>query len=203
MLLYILAAIGALTVIVILLILALVFFGWLGQPVSYLARPDEIQRYLRSWGSAIADGGKILVRLPDSDRSIAFVKRRYKRSGEQLVLRLRNADGTRRYFVPVQTAFVNAGISFETERTPSGRARALAIPFPFGDDPLTLAAAAHAARVALIAMGAPDDGPFEITCIGSLRPGYVRGSVDVIPWTRGYRVSFHVGHVLSRLLGRS
>ena len=61
MLLYTLAGIGALTVVLILLILLSMFFGWLGQPVSYLAQPDEIQRYLRSWGHVIADGGRILV----------------------------------------------------------------------------------------------------------------------------------------------
>jgi hypothetical protein len=92
MLLYILAAIGALTVTVVLLIVILMFFGWLGQPVSYLVGPDEIQRYLRSWGSAIAEGGRILVRQPNTDRSVMFVKRQYKRSGEQLVFRFRNAQ---------------------------------------------------------------------------------------------------------------
>jgi hypothetical protein len=59
MLLYILAGVGALTLTVVLLILMLMFFGWLGQPVSYLARENEIQRYLISWGRALADGGTI------------------------------------------------------------------------------------------------------------------------------------------------
>jgi hypothetical protein len=54
MLLYILAAVGALTVVVVLLIVVVMFFGWLGQPVSYLTRSDEIERYLRSWGNAVA-----------------------------------------------------------------------------------------------------------------------------------------------------
>jgi hypothetical protein len=203
MLLYILAGIGALTVTVVLLILILMFFGWLGQPVSYLVGPDEIQRYLRSWGSAIAEGGRILVRQPNTDRSVMFVKRQYKRSGEQLVFRFRNADGRRKYFDQVESAFANAGISYEVERTPTGRARALVVPFSFGDDPLTLAAAAHATRVALSAMGTPSDGPFELTCTGSHRPGHVRGSVGVIPWTRGHRAGFQLGEVLSRLFGRS
>jgi hypothetical protein len=39
-------------------------------------------------------------------------------------------------------------------------------------------------------------------CTGIHRPDYVRGSVVVIPWTRGYRADFHVGHLVSRLLGR-
>lgn len=203
MLLYILAAIGALTLTVILFIMVLMFLGWLGQPVSYVVGPDDIQRYLRSWGSAIAQGGRILVRQPDTDRSVMFVIGQYKGSGEQLVFRFRNADGGRKYFDQVQSALADAGISYEVERTPTGRARALVIPFPFGEDPLMLAAAAHATRVALSAMGAPPDGPFELTCTGSHRQGYAPGAVDVIPWTRGNRARFQLGDVLSRLFGRS
>ena len=203
MLVYILAVIGALTVVLVVLILVLMFFGWLGQPVSYLVGPDEIQRYLRSWGAAIADGGRIVVRQPETDRSIMFIKRQYKRSGEQLLFRFRNADGGRKYFSQVESAFTTAGIGHQIERTPSGRPRAIVIPFPFGDDPLALSGAAHASRLALGAMGAPSEGPFELTCTGSHRPDYVRGSVDVIPWTRGYRAGFRFGDVLGRLFGRS
>jgi hypothetical protein len=202
MVLYILAAIGALTVSVGLLILILIFFGWLGQPVSYFVGPDEIQRYLRSWGGAIADGGKIVVRQPNTDRSIMFVKRQYKKSGERLVFRFRNSDGGRKYFALVASAFADAGLHYDLERTPTGRARALVIPFRFADDPLELSGAAHATRLALGTMGAPSDGPFELTCTGSHRPGYVRGSVDAIPRTRGYLAGFRLGDVLGRLFGR-
>jgi hypothetical protein len=202
MLLYILAAIGALTVAVALLIVVLMIFGWLEQPVSYLARSEEIQRYLRSWGNAIGDGGRIQARQPGTDRSVMFVKRHFKRAGDQLVFRFRNADAGRRYFAQVECALSKAGISFEMERTPAGRPRAIVIPFPVGDDPLPLAAGAHAARVALVAMGASEEGPFEMTCTGSHRSDYVRGSVDVIPWTRGYRAGFSVGQVVNRLFGR-
>lgn len=203
MLLYILAAIGAVTVSLVLLILILMFFGWLGRPVSYFVGPDEIQRYLRSWGSAIAEGGRIVVRQPNTDRSIVFIKRQSRRSGEHLVLRFRNADTGRKYFSQVEAAFTNAGISYNLERTPTGRPRAIVIAFPFSDDPLALSSAVHATRLALCAMGAPSDGPFELTCTGSHRPGYVQGSGDVIPWTRGYRVGFRLGDVLGRLFGRS
>jgi hypothetical protein len=202
MLLYILAGIGALTVSAILLILILMLFGWLGQPISYLARAEEVQRYLVSWGRAIADGGRILVGQPGTDRSVTFVKRRYKKVGERLVFRFRNAEGGRRHFEQVESALSTASIRFEVERTPTGRPRAIVIPFPL-DDPLMLSAAAHAARIALAAMGAPDDGPFEMKCTGSHRPDYVRGSVEVIPWTRGYRAGFHLGQLVSRLSGRS
>jgi hypothetical protein len=203
MLVYILAGIGALTVLLVVLILILAFFGWLGQPVSYLAGPDEIQRCLRSWGAAVADGGRIVVRQPNTDRSIMFIRRHYKRSGEQLVFRFRNADGGRKYFSQVESAFTTAGIGHQIERTPSGRPRAIVIAFPVGDDPLALSGAAHATRLAFGAMGAPAEGPFELTCTGSHRPGYVQGSVDVIPWTRGYRAGFRFGDVLGRLFGRS
>jgi hypothetical protein len=202
MLLYILAAVGALTVVVVLLIVVVMFFGWLGQPVSYLTRSDEIERYLRSWGNAVADGGRIQVRQRGTDRSVVFVKRQFKRGGDRLVFRFRNADAGRRYFEQVESALSNAGISFEMERTPAGRPRAIVIPFPVGDDPLPLAAGAHAARVALAAMGASEEGPFEMTCTGSHRSDYVRGSVDAIPWTRGYRAGFSVGQVVNRLFGR-
>ena len=82
-------------------------------------------------------------------------------------------------------------------------ARAIVIAFPLGDDPLPLAAAAHTARLALTAMGAPADGPVEMRCLASHRPDYVRGSVEVIPWTRGYRAGMRVGRVVHRLLGRA
>jgi hypothetical protein len=198
MLLYLLAAIGALTVAVVLLVLILMFFGWLGQSVIYRAGPDEIQRYLRSWGGAIADGGRILVRQRNSDRSIAFVKRRYKRSGAHLVFRFRNADDGRKYFDEVESALRKASIGFEMERTPTGRARAIVIPFPLTDDPLTLSAAAHVTRVALTAMGTPDAGPFEMSCTARQDPEYVRGSSEVIPWTRGYRIGVQLAYVLGR-----
>jgi hypothetical protein len=207
MIVYILDAIGALTVLLVVLILVLMFFGWLAQPVSYLVGPDEIQRYLRSWGAAIADGGRIVVRQPDTDRSIMFIKRQYKRSGEQLVFRFRNADDGRKYFSQVESAFTTTGIAHQLERTSSGRPRALVIPFPFGGDPLALSGAAHVTRLALGAMGAPSGGPFELTCTGAHRPGYVQGSVqgsvEVIPWTRGYRAGFRLSDVLGRLFGRS
>jgi hypothetical protein len=202
MLLYILAAIGALSVAIVLVIMVLMFFGWLAQPVSYLVRSEEIQRHLLSWGHAIGDGGRIQVRQPGTDHSVMFVKRHFKRTGDCLVFRFRNAGAGRSHFAQVGSALSKGGISFEMERTPSGRPRAIVIPFPVGDDPLPLAAGAHAARVALAAMGASEEGPFEMTCTGSQRSDYVRGSVDAIPWTRGHRAGFTVGQVVNRLLGR-
>jgi hypothetical protein len=202
MVLYILAGIGAVTVIILVLALVLLFFGWLGQPVSYLVRADEMQRYLVSWGRAIAEGGRIQVGQPQSDRSVTFVKRHYKKAGEQLVFRFRNAEDGRRYFEQVESAFSTAIIPFEVERTPTGRRRAIVIPFPL-EDPLMVSAAAHASQVALVAMGAPGEGPFELKCTGAHRPDYVRGASDFIPWTRGHRAGFRVAQVLSRLLGRS
>ena len=201
MLLYIFAAIGVVTVAIVLLIVVLMFFGWLAQPVSYLVRSEDIQRYLRSWGHAIADGGRIQVRQPGTDHSVMFVKRHFK-AGDHLVFRFRNADAGRSYFARVESALSKAGISVEMERTPAGRPRAIVIPFPVSDDPLSLGAGAHAARVALAAMGASQEGPFEMTCTGSQRSDYVRGSVDAIPWTRGHRAGFTVGQVVNRLLGR-
>lgn len=131
MLVYTLAAIGALTVVLVVFILIMMFFGWLGQPIGYLVGRDEIQRCLRSWGAAIADGGRIVVRQPDTDRSILFIKRQYKRSGEELVFRFRNADGGRKYFSQVESALTTAGIGHQIERTPSGRPRAIVISFAF------------------------------------------------------------------------
>ena len=203
MLIYFLAVIGALTVTAVCLILILIVFGWLNQPVNYLVGPDEIQRYLRSWGSAIADGGRILVRQPGMDPSISFVRRRKKRSGEHLVFRFRNADAGREHFHAVESALTRAGIGFDMERTPTGRPRAIVIPFSFGNDPLTLTAAAHATRVALCAMGTPEDGPFEMICSATRRPDYEGGSADVIPWTRAHRLGFVLGQAFRRLMGRT
>lgn len=201
MFLYIFAGIGVLTVCVVLLVLILMFFGWLEQPVSYSVRPDEIQRYLVSWGGALADGGRILVGEPETDRSVTFVKRHYKKVGGRLVFRFRNADEARLHFEQVGSALSTARISFEIERTPTDRARAIVIPFSL-DDPLMLSAAAHTARIALAAMGVPGDGPFELKCTGSRRPNYVPGSGEVIPWTRGYRAGFRLGQLVSRFWAR-
>jgi hypothetical protein len=200
MLLYILAGIGVLALLIVLLILLMLLFGWMGQPVRYLVRADEVQRYLASWGSAIAEGGKILVQQPGTERFVTFVKR-HQRRGEHLVFRLRNADATRRHFESVESAFRTSSIPFDVEKTPRGRPRAIVIQFRLGD-PLMLSAAAHAARVALTTMGAEADGPFEMTCHGTHRPDYVRGSVEVIPWTRGYRAGHLTGQFFARFWWR-
>ena len=131
---------------------------------------------------------------------MTFIKRQYRTIGERLVFKVRTAQKGRRHFENVKAALSTTGIAFEVEQTPAGRPRAIVIPFPLGD-PLMPSSAAHAARVVLAAMGAPDDGPFEIKCIGSHRPDYVRGSVEVIPWTRGYRAGFHLGQLIRRLWG--
>ena len=202
LLLYILAGIGVLTLVVVLLVGILMFFGLMEQPVSYLARPDEVQRYLAAWGCALADGGRIVIGQPDTDRSVTFIKRQRKKIGDRLVLRFRNAGHTRRYFGQVESALSAAGIRFEVERTPAGRPCAIVRAFPL-DDPLMLSAAAHAARISLSAMGSPDGGPFKLTCTGSQRSDYVPGSVEVIPWTRGYRAGFRLGQLADRIFGRS
>lgn len=50
--------------------------------------------------------------------------------------------------------------------------------------------------------GAPVEGPFELYCQGSHRADYQPGSVEVIPWTRGYRAGFVLGRLAARILGR-
>jgi hypothetical protein len=85
--------------------------------------------------------------------------------------------------------------------TRKGKPRAALIEFPI-DDPHMPMAAAHAARLVLTAMGAPTDGPYELYCEGSHRPDYTLGSVEVIPWTRGYRSGFQMGRLIRRVFGR-
>lgn len=204
MTLYILASIGVLAVLVICLVLVVgLLGGWMAQPVSYTARPEDVQRYLKSWGAAIADGGRIEVRHSASGGLVTFVKRRRKKTGDALLLKVRDSDSERLRLRHVELAFAADGIGFNLERTPAGRPRAISVPFQLGSDPVSMSAAGHAARVALNAMGAPDEGPYELTCHASHRPDYVHGSVDVIPWTRGYRLGFVVGQVMSRVTGRS
>ena len=190
-----------LTVLVLGLVLVFVVLSWFSQPVPYSVSGGDLQRFLSSWGIALGDRGKIVVRQPKTDRSVQFVKRDYKARVDKLVLRCRNADETRKYFESVRSALESTGNDLKIELTPRGKPRAVLVEFNV-EDPLMPSAAAHAARVALSAMGAPVDGPFELYCQGAHRPDYQRGSVEVIPWTRGYRAGFRLGRLAARVLGR-
>jgi hypothetical protein len=202
MVLYLLASVGALALLVVMLVVSWSGYRWLGRPVTYLARADELPRFLSSWGSAIAAGGRILVRQPGTDGSVVFIKRHSKRVGAQLLLRCRNADASRRHFESVQSALRGAGIAFETELTPRGRPRAIVVPFVLSD-PFMLSGAAHAATITLAAMGASTDGAYELQCEGSQRRDYVQGSVEIIPWTRAHRAGYRLGQFLGRLCSRA
>ena len=182
------------------LILILVLFGWLERPAPYAVRSDEIQRFLGSWGRALADGGRITLSEPGTTRAVVFLKKKRK-AGGFLVLRIRNQDAVRPHFKSVAAAFSNAGIAFDIERTPTGRDRAIAVSFAVGDA-LMPSAAAHAARMALTVMGTPEEGPFELLGTGSYRRDYVSGSDEVIPWSRGYSAGYRFGRLLRRLWSR-
>lgn len=201
MVFYLLAALGALTVLVLGLVLVFVALASFSQPVPYSVSGKDLPRFLSSWGIALGDRGKIVVRQPKADRSIQFVKRVYKARPDQLVLRCRSADETRKYFESVRSALESTGNDLKIELTPRGMPRAALVEFDV-EDPLMPSAAAHTARVALNAMGAPVEGPFELYCQGSHRADYQPGSVEVIPWTRGYRAGFGLGRLAARVLGR-
>jgi hypothetical protein len=201
MVLYLLAALGALTFLVLGLVLVFVVLAWFSQPVPYSVSGDDLQRFFSSWGIALGDRGKIIVRQEKTDRSIQFVKRDYKARADKLVLRCRNADKTRKYFESVRSALEATASDVKIELTPRGKPRAAILEFNV-EDPLMPSAAAHAARVALSAMGAPVEGPFELYCQGSHRDDYQPGSVEVIPWTRGYRAGLRLGRLAARVLGR-
>ena len=96
MVVYLLAALGALTFLVFGLVLVFVVLAWFSQPVPYSVSGDDLQRFFSSWDIALGDGGKIIVRQEKTDRSIQFVKRDYKGRADKLVLRCRNADETRK-----------------------------------------------------------------------------------------------------------
>lgn len=78
MLFYVLAALGAVTALVLGLLLLFVALAWFSQPVPYSVSGDDLQRFFLSWGVALGDRGKIIVRQAETDRSIQFVKRDYK-----------------------------------------------------------------------------------------------------------------------------
>ena len=201
MVFYLLATLGALSALVLGLVLVFVVLAWFSQPVPYSVSGDDLQRFFLSWGVALGDRGKIIVRQAKTDRSIQFVKRDYKTRTDRLVLRCRNADETRKYFESVRSALEATGNDVKIELTPRGKPRAALVEFNV-EDPLMPSAAAHAARVALSAMGASVEGPFELYCQGSHRADYQAGSVEVIPWTRGYRAGFRLGRLAARVLGR-
>lgn len=184
--LYVLAAVGALTVALALVIAILLLVNWLQQPVVYTVAAAEVSRYVASWGRVVAGGGRILVRQPATDVWVAFAAGQPAGGSERILLRIRNAQGARQRFDDVRAALEGSGIAFVTEHTRAGRPRSLVTAFAL-DDPHTPEAAAHAARVSLMALGAPD-GPFEVTCVGTPRPSLVAGAADAIPWTRGARL---------------
>ena len=88
MVFYILAALGASTVLVLVLILVFVLLAWFREPVPHSVPGHDLQRFLSSWGIALGDRGKIIVRQAKTDRSIQFVKRDYKTRADQLVTAL-------------------------------------------------------------------------------------------------------------------
>jgi hypothetical protein len=201
MVISLLAALGAVAALVVGLVLLLVLRAWFSQPIPYSVPAEDLRRFFSSWGIALGDRGKIIVRQPDTDRSIQFVKRDYKTRADQLVLRVRNADESRKYFASVRSALEAAGTDVKIELTPRGKTRAALVEFSV-DDPMMPSAAADAARVALCAMGAPVEGPFEVRCQGAHRADHQPGSAEVIPWTRGYGAGFRLGRLAARILGR-
>lgn len=62
MVFYVLAALGALTVLVLGLILVFVLLAWFSEPVPYSVAGHDLQRFFSSWGIALGDRGKIIVR---------------------------------------------------------------------------------------------------------------------------------------------
>ena len=58
----------------------------------------ELEPFLRSWGAWLANRGVILVRHQDGEPTIQFRKRCYRRRGNVLVFRYRNAGDSRRTF---------------------------------------------------------------------------------------------------------
>jgi hypothetical protein len=201
MLLYVLAVLGAVTVLILGLILLFILLAWVSAPVPYSVSGADLQRFFASWGIALGDRGKIVVRQPNTNRSIQLIKRVYKTRGDQLVLRCRNADETRKHFQAVRSALEATANDVKIEWTPRGKPRAVLVEFSV-DDPLMPSATAHVARIAMSAIGAPVDGPFELLCEGSHRSDYQPGSVEVIPWTRGYRAGVRLGRMAARVLGR-
>jgi hypothetical protein len=166
---YLLAALGALTALVLGIILVFVVLAWFSQPVPYSVAGDDLQRFLASWGMALGDRGKIIVRQTKTDRSIQFVKRDYKARADRLVLRCRNADETRKYFESVRTALEATGNDVRIELTPRGKPRAALLEFNV-EDPLMPSAAAHAARVALSAMERRSKGHSNFTVKDRIGP---------------------------------
>lgn len=198
MLLYILAVIGAITVLTALFLIGFTVINRrLGEPVTYRAEGHELQRFVSSWGKALADGGSILIREPKTGRCVHFIKRDYKKRDDRLLLRWRNADENRQYLEDVKSTLSQASIEFDVELTPRGRCRAVVVPFLLRDS-LMPSAAAHAARLVLTATGAANEGPYELQCQGTHSADYVPGSVEVIPWTKGYRSGVRLGHRLRR-----
>jgi hypothetical protein len=118
MVFYLLATLGALTALVLGLVLVFVVLAWFSQPVPYSVSGDDLQRFFSSWGVALGDRGKIIVRQAQTDQSIQFVKRDYKTRTDRLVLRCRNADETRKYFESVRSALEATGNDVKIELTP-------------------------------------------------------------------------------------
>ena len=182
-------------------LMALATLAWISRPIIYSGIPFEgIQQFLSSWGRGLDERGKIVVRAEGAAGSVQLVKHRYKARSDLLNLRCRNADESRAHFQSVAPALIEAGIHFETELTKKRRrVRALCIPFEV-NDPLAPAAAAHAARVILAAMGGRPSGPYSVYYEGRFRRDLNPGDVQFIPPTKSAKAGFSMGRLLGRLV---
>jgi hypothetical protein len=87
MILYILAALGVLFLLLCACIAWWNVMMWYGQSVPYEASRRDLQRYLASWGVALGDGGRIVVKDTGSGLTVRFEKRLYKNRADALLLR--------------------------------------------------------------------------------------------------------------------
>jgi hypothetical protein len=159
----------------------------------------EVEPFLRSWGTWLANRGMILVRHNDAEPTVQFRKHCHGRRGNALVFRYRNADDSRRSFELVCGAFQAAGIVSEFELTRhTRRPRALTVTLDLADV-LMPAAAARLIRTVFEALDVHRHAEFLVWCERRMAPVPDRDDIPLLPPTVGWRTGFHSGFVLGRV----
>ena len=167
--------------------------------VQELGGPQELERYIKSWGQWLDERGRIVVQHPATGREAEFRKRRYRTRPDALVFRVRNADSGKQHFASMQEALDQAGVRYQTELTPKRRQpRAIAVVLD-ASDVLTPVAAVRLITVAFDLEEATDRA-LHVWAEGRMRASHDAPLVERIPAMQAEGSGVRVGSFLGRLL---
>jgi len=152
---------------------------------------------VQSWGSWLAERGRIVIHHADTDVEVELRKHRFATRPDELLFRVRNADVTRPHFQTIRAAFEQAGVAYQLETTPKRKQpRAIAVSL-IAEDIHTPAAACNLIRIAFRAVGATEPR-FRAHCDGAMRIRPDVPPVLLLPWRQDYQLGFSTGILFGR-----